>query len=61
MFCWHKWTKWEEYDQIFKPRVNMELVYLALLDKNVKQESEYVEIWQHRRCEKCGKHQREKV
>lgn len=61
MFCWHRWSKWEEYTTTILPEINMELVYLALLDKDVKQESEHIEIWQHRQCEKCGKHQRKKV
>ncbi len=65
MFCsnfrFHKWTKWEEYVTTVPVKINMELVYLSMLDKNIQPVKERQEIWQHRTCEICGKHERERV
>ena len=61
MFCWHKWSKWEEYEAKFVEPVKMELVYLAILDKEIKYVEEYTKIRQQRECQKCGKHQRQRV
>lgn len=49
--CWHKWTKWEQYDvsMIFYPY------------KMPGKEIPYIEHRQKRRCLKCGKVQVEKI
>ena len=61
MWCWHKWKHWEEFELTFQPKVNMELVYLALLDKNLPKQENYTELWQKRTCEKCGLLQQKRV
>jgi hypothetical protein len=44
----HEWTKWEQFKQLMK-------VYLKghILDSE--------DIWQKRKCVKCGKEQREEI
>jgi hypothetical protein len=43
--CWHKWTKWQQYEVKMKSRLHREW--------NAK-DFTFVEIWQKRKCEKCG-------
>lgn len=58
MFCWHKWSKWTEIKVEVTPRIDMEIYYLSMLDKSIKQPEPRVEDWQKRYCVKCGKTQR---
>ena len=44
--CWHKWSKWEQYQ---------ETVYFF------KYKEEVIEDWQKRHCIKCMYEQRERI
>lgn len=60
MFCWHKWSKWQEYtvkqDVIINPRLPLE--YRQNVQDIIKT---YDVKYQKRRCIKCGKTQRQEV
>lgn len=54
--CFHKWTKWKEYEKKYKyyPRAGDYVVgKIAPIDT--------VELWQKRECTKCGYSQHEKI
>ena len=54
--CWHKWGKWEEYNQ------NMTVIPGILSPKEIRgKEYSFIENRQKRKCEKCGKTQDEEV
>ena len=59
MWCWHKWSKWEEYSVTIKMD-NLEKFYLSLLDPKIKEDYD-TRMAQVRRCEKCGLTQRKWV
>lgn len=48
MWCWHEWSKWEQYVASFK---------VAIGDKT----HDCIQNWQKRHCEKCGYEQRQEV
>jgi hypothetical protein len=54
MFCWHNWTKWEQYTE-------EGVITGGLLVKKEDKGMSYRELRQRRRCTKCGKVQDEKV
>ena len=49
--CWHKWSKWEQYDGAFK--------YIPYDDSS--KNFEYIKCMQKRKCKKCGYVQRKEV
>ena len=54
MHIFHKWGKWEEYEQRMTNHAGL------LMPKNTPS-FESVENWQQRTCETCGFTQREEV
>ena len=54
MHIFHKWGKWEEYEQ--KMRISP-----GILAPKTQQVFHSIEQWQKRTCEVCGKSQREEV
>ncbi len=51
MFCWHKWSKWEQYAE----------AGVKTYRKFPKERIPYSETRQKRRCMKCGKVQDEYI
>ena len=54
MFCWHKWSKWEERKATYVRISTFEGVEVSRTDP-------YVKHLQKRVCEKCGRIQEEVV
>lgn len=52
--CWHRWSKWEV------KQANARLTGGLFVAKE-QLGAEYTEVWEERRCEKCGKTQRERL
>lgn len=50
MICWHKWSKWERFEQP-----------MVFISRNKSEEHNYIEIRQRRKCIKCGRIQEEKI
>lgn len=55
--CWHKWSKWE-LDEIVVAKPIRADVRVSYKGPSV---IEYTEEWQSRKCEKCGRIQKEFV
>jgi len=56
IFCWHKWSKWQEYERPFK--------WMPGSEKPPAVQGKWFDIVDHRQkrsCEKCGKIQDELI
>ena len=51
--CWHKWSKWEVYEQMYE--------HVVLKGEIAGTRFPFSETRQRRKCEKCGKVQDVKV
>lgn len=57
MFCWHKWTEWEEYVE-----TGYKVLVGFMYPESVRgKRFPYEENRQKRHCVKCGKVQDEKI
>jgi hypothetical protein len=62
MFCWHKWTKWQEYTRTIHVKVVQEFPGHYYVGRDPKDNFVATkQYWQSRTCEKCGKTEREEV
>ena len=54
-FCWHRWTKWEQYEQQYGwwPTMSAEILHAVGGLEKVK--ATRTRIREKRHCEKCGK------
>lgn len=61
MFCFHKWSKWEEYNRTIHVQLQYDYMTYRVGHDPKNDFVATKQIWQKRTCEKCGKSQRERV
>jgi len=61
MFCWHKWSKWQEYQRTINVQVERQYAFYRVGNGANDDFVKTVQYWESRTCAKCGQTQRQRV